>query len=104
MNVITSPVFCDGGDCRIGFYIKGEDVWWDYDCNIKEVVQIVKEKIIPLFEEITTYDKLYKIMEPCIKKGKPNINTNYMQGVFYGFTNLSLFLVMCEILIHAKNT
>ncbi len=91
VNVTTCPIFCGGGDSRIGFFIKGEDCWWNYNCNINEVVQIVKEKIIPLYKEITTYDKLYEIIEPCLEKGMPDINTNYMQGVFHSFSKENLF-------------
>jgi len=52
---------------------------------------IIKEKIIPLFRVITTYDKLYEIIEPCLEKGKPDIKTNYMQGIFYSFSNENIF-------------
>lgn len=91
VDVITSPIFCGGGDCRIGFYIKGEDFWWDYNCNINDVTQIIKEKIMPLFEEITTYDKLYEIIKPCLENDKPDFSINYMQGIFYGFSYENLF-------------
>ena len=99
VNIDILPLFCNNifnSSMRIGNFIDGRDIWWYYDKGIDEALQVVKEKVIPVFDEITSYEKLYETICEFIKN-KPTTITNYKNGLYFELRPLNIFWLCVKL-------
>ena len=65
VNIGIFPIFTNEGSLinpflRIGDFISGIDVWYDYsEDSVHEVVDVISNKVLPVLDSLTTYEKLY---------------------------------------------
>lgn len=88
------------GNIRIGPWIYKKDKWFDYTSeSIDEVTRIIKNEIIPLFNQTTTYNDLYDYIKNqiiCIPRQERDFNdiTTYIWD-FIG--NKDLAILCCKL-------
>lgn len=99
INIAILPIFA--GDSyflfphiRIGEFISGVDVWYDYsEESVHEVVDVINKKILPVMNFLTTYERLYMEIESALdnKLNLDNNERNYKSAIVNTSGMINLF-------------
>jgi hypothetical protein len=73
----------------IGSFL-GSDKWWTYH-NRQEAWDLVKEKVIPVFESISDYGTLYQALKPFIHNRPTELTGYYAEELSLAIGGLPLF-------------
>lgn len=79
---------------RIGDFISGIDVWYDYsEDSVQEVVDVINENVLPVLKTLTTYEEFYLDIESSLDNKLNSVNNarDYKSAIINTSGMINLF-------------
>lgn len=79
-----------GSPFRLGVLAYGYDYWWNYSVDsVKDVTSLMRKTTFPIFDDCTTYRRLFEAVKPIIGKAEESVQNNLTAKIFHQIDNIS---------------